>query len=425
PSIETVRVDLRSDLFTQDTTVVNVDAILLENADNTVANELRVRTGGNVPTTLEQTTRDYNLVQTAAIDTDGRDLLVNAATGANHTGVLSPYDNSLLNGGEGSTITLDQEGNRFGLIRIRDASDTVLRSAETLILGESVVHGHLDMESGEGDLVLGANRDGSPAEVQIFGESRFVAVGSGGNILVPGNLQLGGDSIFAAGMDLTVDSGASVVGDGLVVMVVDENAGPLPGDGWFRNFGTIEGQGGVIVYAVGGPSVPGTHFPVQNQVELGSLIGLATLDPNLLAKYGVSYSEGGVAHGPGFAGAYLAGNGFAPMGSGIWYKLTPQLQPVPVVDTAISRRGGVEWGTPELPWLLPFHMERYWDWAGEREFDWFYSIRTEPGEWLDYLERRYLRQRSFINRPASDSGQGDRPIEAVEDTDNPELAFGE
>ena len=80
----------------------------------------------------------------------------------------------------------------------------------------------------------------------------------------------------------------------------------------------------------------------------------------------------------------------------------------------------------EVPFrILTTQIERYWDWAGERELEWFYEMGTAGNEWMDFEERRFLRKRSFINEPGSDSGRGDQPIEVMEEKDNLTIALEE
>jgi hypothetical protein len=348
PTIETVQVDLRSDLFTQNTTLVNADAILLENSANTVSNELRVRTGGNVPTTLVQTTSDYNLVQSAAIDTDGRDLVVNAAGGVNHGGTLSPFQGSTLNGGDGSMVTLDDGDNVFGSVFIRDSADTVLRENDAIVIGETTVNGDFDVATTDGSpILIGENEE----TVTVGGDALFVSVGLSAkdalgeptgdpesDLDIEGNLTVGGSLLAVAGEDITIGENSVVEVGEAAAFVVDENAGTESGFGWFINEGQVSSiNGPTIVYAVAGPQVPATHSPVDDQVVLGNLDSGTNWDQStgLLSKYGVSYQGGGAAHTPLFS-SYDMGNWFAPAYAQLpgnvvlWYKVEPL--PIPSFD---------------------------------------------------------------------------------------------
>jgi len=172
----------------------------------------------------------------------------------------------------------------------------------------------------------------------------------------------------------------------------------------------------VIVYAVGGPAVPGSHFPVENQVILGNLENLADQDPNLLSKYGVSYTGGGGTHGPGFATSYLVGSGFAATGSGIWYKQVPTVRPIPETIDG------------ELPLMLRrtrLQVERYWDWAGERELEWTHWMTSEGEDLMPFTEIRYLRRPSFIVEPGSESKHTEKTVEEEKPEKFPKLAKGE
>jgi len=352
--VEDVVVNLRGSTVSLDQAVVNAVAILLTDAANNSINRLLVRTGPVDTVDTVAVIRDYNLVQSAGIGIGGRSLTVHAATGTNFTPTVSPFAGSTLNGGNGSTVTLQHGANQFGLVRVHDAYDTILREAGNLDLAGSRINGLLDAESIGGNLNFGAGGEA----VHILGTSRLVALGTGANVSFEGDAFLGDHAIAAAGVDMAIAPGVALEGYGAMTFVVDENAGPGIGDGWFINEGTITTHhGDVAIYAVGGPlHAPGFLAP-PNQITWGTIQDGVGTDlvadmqawnasayggSSLNHKYATSYQGGGTYHPAAWAD-YEPGQGLfgSPV---IWYKsiLSPIIIP-PVTFV----------GSASIPFLAP------------------------------------------------------------------------
>jgi len=171
------------------------NAIIINSAGNTITNSLTVTT---VDPNLTPQQKDYNLVNSKPITLNPmQNFIVNAAKGQNFTpGVVnpksSPFDNSPLNGFNGSTINITNVAptdNVFpGWVSIRDAYTTVFEAGPNLSTEYVNTYGDLTIRTTTGAIMTGATgetmRTGG-ALLTIESHGNLNIVGTVSNLTIP------------------------------------------------------------------------------------------------------------------------------------------------------------------------------------------------------------------------------------------------
>lgn len=171
------------------------NAIIINSAGNTITNSLKVTT---VDPNLSPQQKDYNLVNTNPVLLNPmQHFIVNAAKGQNFTpGVAnpksSPFDNSPLNGFNGSTINILNvvpSDNVFpGWVSIRDSYTTVFEAGPNLSTEYVNTYGDLTIRTTTGAIMTGATgetmRTGG-AKLTIESHGNLNIAGTVSNLTIP------------------------------------------------------------------------------------------------------------------------------------------------------------------------------------------------------------------------------------------------
>ncbi|HTS94454.1 MAG TPA: filamentous hemagglutinin N-terminal domain-containing protein [Stellaceae bacterium] len=274
---------------------------------NHIGGTLAVQTGSLTLTAGEA--RDFNLVQSTAVQLAGKTLLVEADPGTPFGGGNS------LNGGAGSTVSLQSGTNTFGTLAFTDVAGTTLDGSGGITVGASSFHGNFALSmSGSGGIatagVISADNSTSASPINT---ATVTLVDSGAGIsiggdIAAGSLALTGNGLIAqtaGGLDIAGDVAVTDTAQGLGDATVSANTSSpatltLGGSSVAGDFvlttsvlqqlasTTLAVGGNLDLSNVGSASLDGTAIVGQNLVGsnpvTGSVVVVGGLNQNLLAQ---------------------------------------------------------------------------------------------------------------------------------------------